>query len=257
LITSTISIKMTKKLLPLAFFMLIFSFANAQFKDALNKAKAKVEDTVQGGGLSQEEVGKGLKEALNNGVGEAADFLSKKDGYMLSAYKILLPDEAQKVVKKLKMVPGFENVEANLVEKMNRAAEDAAVKAKPIFLSAIKSMTFKDAMNILMGNNDAATRYLESATFKQLYGEFMPIIQESLDKVGAREYWRTAVTAYNKIPLVEKTNPELDDHVNRKALSGLFGLVEMKEADIRTNVSFRNSDLLKKVFAQQDSKNKK
>ncbi len=247
---------MTKKILPIAFFMLFVSFANAQLKGALDKAKTKVEQTISGGGLSQDEVGQGLKEALNKGVGDAADFLSKKDGYYMSAYKILLPDEAQKVVKKLKMVPGFENVEANLIEKMNRAAEDAAVKAKPIFLNAIKSMTFKDAMNILMGNDDAATRYLESVTFKQLYAEFMPIIQESLDKVGAREYWRTAVTAYNKIPLVEKTNPELDDHVNRKALNGLFGLVEKKEADIRGDVSLRNTDLLKKVFAQQDSRKK-
>jgi len=247
---------MIKKILPLALLLLTFSFANAQLKGALDKAKAKANEVVGGGSLNQDEVGQGLKEALNKGVGEASDFLSKADGYYKSPYKILLPEEAQKVVKKLKMVPGFENVEANLTEKMNRAAEDAAVKAKPIFLSAIKSMTFEDAMNILMGNDDSATRYLESATFKQLYGEFMPIIQESLDKVGAREYWRTAVTAYNKLPLVEKTNPELDDHVNRKALNGLFGLVEKKEAGIRNDVSLRNSDLLKKVFAQQDSRKK-
>ncbi len=240
----------------MALLLLTFSFANAQLKGALDKAKAKANEVVGGGSLNQDEVGQGLKEALNKGVGEASDFLSKADGYYKSPYKILLPEEAQKVVKKLKMVPGFENVEANLTEKMNRAAEDAAVKAKPIFLSAIKSMTFEDAMNILMGNDDSATRYLESATFKQLYGEFMPIIQESLDKVGAREYWRTAVTAYNKLPLVEKTNPELDDHVNRKALNGLFGLVEKKEAGIRNDVSLRNSDLLKKVFAQQDSRKK-
>ena len=247
---------MTKRFLPLVMLLLTFSFANAQLKGALDKAKNKAGEVVGGGSLSQDEVGQGLKEALNKGVGEASDFLSKKDGYYQSPYKILLPDEAQAVVKKLKMVPGFENVEANLVEKMNRAAEDAAVKAKPIFLSAIKSMTFKDAMNILMGNDDSATRYLEGATFKQLYGEFMPIIQESLDKVGAREYWRTAVTAYNKLPMVEKTNPELDDHVNRKALGGLFGLVEKKEAGIRNDSSLRNSDLLKKVFAQQDSRKK-
>ncbi|MCF8246204.1 MAG: DUF4197 domain-containing protein [Saprospiraceae bacterium] len=247
---------MIKKILPLALLMLTFSFANAQLKGALDKAKSKAGDVIQNGGLSQDEAGKGLKEALNRGVGEASDFLSKEDGYYKSPYKILLPDEAQKVVKKLKGVPGFENVEGNLVEKMNRAAEDAAVKAKPIFLSAIKSMTFKDAMNILMGNDDAATRYLEGATFKQLYAEFMPIIQESLDKVGAREYWRTAVTAYNKIPFVEKTNPELDDHVNRKALGGLFGLVEKKELGIRSDVSLRDSELLKKVFEKQDSRKK-
>ncbi|MBI5915541.1 MAG: DUF4197 domain-containing protein [Bacteroidetes bacterium] len=245
---------MTKKILPLFLLLLTFSIAHAQLKGALDKAKNKVEEVTGQGGLSQDEVGRGLKEALNNGVGEAADFLSKPDGYYKSAYKILLPDEAQQVVSKLKLVPGFENVEANLIEKMNRAAEDAAIKAKPIFISAIRQMTFKDAMNILMGKDDAATRYLESATFKQLYAEFLPIIQQSLDKVNAREYWRSAVSAYNKIPFVEKTNSELDDHVNRAALKGLFGLVEKKEAGIRKDVSLRNSDLLKKVFAKQDGK---
>ncbi len=242
---------MLKRILPLFILLLTVTFAQAQLKGALNKAKEKVSD-IADGGLSQEEVGNGLKEALNNGVGEAVDFLSKEDGYYKSPYKILLPEEAQKVVSKLKSVPGFENVEANLVEKMNRAAEDAATKAKPIFISAIKQMTFKDAMNILMGENNAATNYLRSATYKQLYVEFMPIIQASLDKVNAREYWRSAVTAYNKIPFVDKTNPELDDHVNSMALDGMFGLVAKKEDGIRNDVGMRNSDLLKKVFAKQD-----
>jgi len=248
---------MIKKLLPLSLLLLTFTFANAQLKGALDKAKSKANEVVGGGNLSQDEIGRGLKEALDKGVGEASDFLSKQDGYYKSPYKILLPEEAQKVAKKLKVVPGFENFEANLVEKMNRAAEDAAVKAKPIFVNAIKSMTFQDAMNILMGEDNAATSYLKKTTYEQLYNEFMPIIQTALDKVGAREYWRSAITAYNKLPLVEKTNPELDDHVNRKALEGMFGLVQKKEEGIRNNVSLRNSDLLKKVFAKQDSDSKK
>lgn len=245
---------MIKRFLPVFIFLLTATFAQAQFKGALDKAKSKVSEVADGGGLSQDEVGRGLKEALNNGVGDAVDFLSKENGYLESPYKILLPAEAQKVVSKLKNVPGFENVEANLIEKMNRAAEDAATKAKPIFISAIKQMTFKDAMNILMGEQDAATTYLRGATYKQLYVEFLPVIRESLDKVNAREYWRSAVTAYNKIPFVEKTNPELDDHVNTMALDGMFSLVKKKEEGIRNDAGLRNTDLLKKVFARQDRK---
>jgi len=227
--------------------------AQAQFGKVLDKAKKTVE-SAKDGGLSTDEIGSGLKEALNQGVGEAADFLSAKDGYYKSAYKILLPEEAQKVVTKLKVVPGFSNVEADLTERMNRAAEDAAVKAKPIFIEAIKKMTFQDAMNILTGNTDAATRYLQSSTYTNLYASFKPIIQTALDKVNAREYWKSAVTAYNKLPLVTKTNPELDDHVTKMALVGMFGLVEKKEKDIRSNVSLRNTDLLRRVFAKQDKK---
>lgn len=242
---------MFKKSLLLLCALLSFQLAHAQFDKVLTKAKEKVGLDVP---LSQEEAGNGLKEALNNGIGEAVTFLSAKDGYFKSPYKILLPEEAQKVVYRLKAVPGFTNLEADLTERMNRAAEDAATKAKPIFVEAIKKLTFQDAMNILMGNPDAATRYLEKNTFNPLYAEFKPVIQSSLDKVNAREYWKTAVTAYNKLPLVTKTNPELDDHVTKMALKGMFSLVQKKEEGIRSNVSLRNSDLLKKVFAKQDKK---
>lgn len=242
---------MLKRTLLLTTALLLTHLANAQFGKIMDKAKEKVGLDMP---LSQEEAGNGLKEALNNGIGEAVDFLSAKDGYFKSPYKILLPEEAQTVVKRLKAVPGFSNVEADLTERMNRAAEDAATKAKPIFVNAIKKLTFQDALNILMGNPDAATRYLEKTTFSPLYAEFKPIIQASLDKVNAREYWKSAVTAYNKMPLVTKTNPELDDHVTNMALKGMFELVQKKELGIRSDVNMRNSELLKKVFAKQDKK---
>lgn len=231
--------------------MLLALSAEAQVDGFLKKAQKKANE-ITGGGLSQEDAGNGLKEALNNGIGEAVQFLSAKDGYFKSPYKILLPEEARTVTEKLKAVPGFANVEEDLTERMNRAAEDAAARAKPIFVAAISKLTFQDAMNILMGNQDAATRYLEKSTYTQLYGEFKPIIQEALDKVNAREYWRNAVNAYNKLPFVAKTNPELDDHVTKTALVGMFSLVEKKERGIRSDVNQRNSDLLRKVFSKQD-----
>lgn len=217
-------------------------------------AGAKIGNVLSNGSnpLSSEEVGKGLKEALEVGVGEAVDFLSAKDGYLKSPYKILVPEEAQKVTSKLKNVPGFGNVEADLTERMNRAAELAAQKAKPIFVKAITSMSFQDAFSILKGEDNAATAYLKNATYTSLYNEFKPIIRQSLDEVNATEYWHNAVTAYNKLPFVTKTNPELDDHVTGMALVGMFSLVEKKEKGIRTDVSQRSSDLLKKVFSNQD-----
>ncbi len=236
------------KLLLLLSVLFTVSMQAQGFKGMLNKAKSAITD----GGLSQEDAGNGLKQALDLGVDEAVSFLSAEDGYYKSAYKILLPEEAQVVTNKLKAIPGFGNVEANLVEKVNRAAEDAASKAKPIFISAIKQMSFKDAMNILMGDKDSATRYLEKATYDQLYSAFKPVIVESLEKVNASSYWNSAVTQYNKIPFAKKTNPDLDDHVTRQALAGMFGLVEKKEEGIRSDKSLRTNDLLQKVFAQQD-----
>ncbi len=225
-----------------------------KLKGLLNKAKEVVQSEGIGGAkLSKEEIGKGLKEALNIGVGEAVDFLSVEDGYLKSPYKILMPEEAEKVVSKLRVVPGFSNVEKDIIEKINRAAEDAATKAKPIFINAIKQMSFNDATNILLGEKDAATRFLENSTYDQLYSEFKPVIIASLDKFKARETWKKAITAHNKLPFVKKANPELDDYVAKQALIGMFSLVEKKEENIRGNVDARPSALLQKVFAKQDN----
>lgn len=220
---------------------------NAQFgKKLLDKAK----EVVQGdSGL---DIGSGLKEALTVGVDDAVKSLSAEQGYFDSPYKILIPKEAKKVTSKLSKVPGFQDVEKNLIDKMNQAAEIAAKKAGPIFLNSIKQMSFKDATNILMGEDDAATRYLEKTSRDELYKTFLPVIQESLDEVNARSYWADAVKAYNKIPFTKDLNPDLDDHVNGKALDGMFELVQLKESGIRNDVGMRTSPLLKDVFSQQD-----
>ncbi len=203
--------------------------------------------------LTQSEAGAGLKEALNLGVSHGVSLLSAKDGFFKSQYKILLPPDAQKVAAKLKNVPGFTKVEDIILEKINRGAEDAAKKAKPIFVAAIKKMTFRDAFDILMGGDDAATKYLKKATYNQLYKEFNPVIINSLDKFQARKYWGDAVNAYNSIPFIsQKANPDLDGYVTEQALKSLFIMVQKEEYDIRKNKAKRVSDLLKKVFAKQD-----
>ncbi len=211
-------------------------------------------DVLSGSGeLSTLEIGNGLKEALNIGISKGSDRLSRQDGYLKSVYKILLPEEVQKVTSRLKNVPGFNQVEGKMIELLNRAAEDAATSAKPIFVNAIKQITFQDATAILMGEKNAATQYLHRKTYNSLQSAFQPKIKTSLDRVKATEYWNKAITTYNRIPLVEKVNPNLDDYVTSKALAGLFGMVTKEELAIRTNVSNRTSDLLKKVFAKQDN----
>ncbi len=204
------------------------------------------------GGLTREEVAKGLKQALEIGITEGAQKLSQTDGYYKSAYKILLPPEARKVTDKLHNVPGFANLEEVILEKINRGAEDAAKKAAPIFKEAILSMSFSDAWGILKGGDQAATEYLRRTTYNRLYQEFNPVIVQSLDKFNARTYWANAVNAYNKIPLVEKADPDLDDYVTKQALEGLFSMVALKEKDIRHNLAARTTDLLRRVFAAQD-----
>jgi len=218
-----------------------------QFGKLLDKAKS-----VMNGDEAGLDIGSGLKEALQVGVDDAVATLSQEHGYLESPFKILIPEDAQKVVSTVSKIPGFTNVETDLINKMNEAAELAAKKASPIFLDAIKQMTIKDATDILMGEQDAATLYLERTSRNALYQEFMPVIQNALDEVDARSLWAKAVTAYNRVPLRKKLNPDLDDHVNNKALDGMFGLVKEKEEGIRDNVGLRTSPLLKEVFAKQD-----
>jgi len=228
----------------IAIFLINISTSQAQFKDILNKAKESV-SVLKG---EDTDIAGGLKEALNKGVESAVNQLSATNGYIESPYKILIPADAQKVIDKVKLVPGFQDVETKLVNQMNKAAEIAAKKATPIFVNAITSMSFNDAKSILTGPENAATTYLSSTSRSPLYNEFLPIIQSSLDEVNARSYWKTVVDAYNKLPFVKKMNPALDDHVNNKALDGLFSLIAVKEKGIRTDVNQRTSELLKKVF---------
>lgn len=204
--------------------------------------------------LTNEDIGNGLREALSLGISKGSDVLSQKGGYFNSAYKILLPPEARQVTDRLRVIPGFNKVEDIVLEKINAGAEDAAAKAKPIFVSAIRQMTITDALNILMGDKNAATEYLKRTTYQQLYNEFNPVIMTSLDKFEARKYWGDAVNTYNKIPLIKKVNPSLDEYVTNQALTGLFSMVEAKEKDIRTNTAERVTDLLRKVFARQDGR---
>ena len=196
----------------------------------------------------------GLKEALNNGISKQVTKLTAVDGfYKNEMVKILLPEELKKVDSGLRKI-GLGNLADEGLKAINRTAEDAVKEATPIFVDAIKGMTFTDAKNILMGNESAATTYLQSSTSTALYGKFNPVIKTSFAKVGADKVWANIITKYNAIPLVKKVNPDLTDYVTNQAMNGVFKMVAVEEKNIRTNLSSRTSDLLKKVFAMQDNK---
>jgi hypothetical protein len=143
-----------------------------------------------------------------------------------------------------------------VILSLNRAAEDAAVQAKPIFVSAIKQMTLTDVTNILLGKQDAATEYFKRTTTLQLSAKFKPVVQTSLNKVGATKYYTDAASAYNKVPFVSKINPDISDYVTQKAIDGLFVEIAQEELNIRQNLGARTTPLLQKVFGYYD-KNKK
>ena len=217
----------------------------------IKKGLEKVAATKPGNSaLTEDEVARGLKEALNNGIEKGVSQLSKPDGYFKDPQiKIPMPAEAKQVEEKLRKIGQGKKVD-DAIESINRAAEDAASASKDLFVSAIKNLTLKDVMNILNGKEDAATTYLSSNTRTALVEKFKPIIKISLDKVGATKHWTTVFTAYNAIPFVQKVNPDLTEYATNKAIDGLFIQIAKEELAIRQNPTARVTDLLKKVFAK-------
>lgn len=196
----------------------------------------------------------GLKEALNKGIANQVSKLTATDGfYRNEAVKILLPDELKKVDSALRKI-GLSKLADDGLRAINRTAEDAVKEATPIFVNAVTSMTFADAKNILMGNDNAATNYLQNTTKSALYAKFNPVIKNSYAKVGADKIWANIIIKYNTIPLVNKVNPDLTDYTTNKALDGVFKMIAVEEKGIRTNLASRTSDLLRRVFAIQDKK---
>lgn len=215
---------------------------------------AKQIEQVSGGTLGQNQIASGLKEALQQGVDKQVIKLTKTDGFLgNSLVKIGMPAELQKVEKGLRAA-GLGSLADEGIKALNRAAETAVKEATPIFVDAITSMTIADATNILMGNKNAATQYLQKTTTKSLYGKFNPVIKSSFSKVGADQIWSNLITKYNTLPLVQKVNPDLTDYVTDKALEGVFTMIEKEELNIRENASARSTNLLKSVFAMQEKK---
>jgi hypothetical protein len=207
-----------------------------------------------GSGLSQEQIGNGLRQALDNGIKNQVSKLTSKDGfYRNDLVKILLPKELQAVDKGLRRI-GLSNLADEGIKVLNRAAEDAVKTATPIFINAVKEITFADAKNILLGEQDAATSYLHSKTSESLYNSFSPVINNSFSKVGADKIWSNLITKYNSIPLVKKINTNLTNYVTNEALKGVFIMITKEEKGIREKVGLRNTSLLKQVFALQDKR---
>ncbi len=204
------------------------------------------------GGISDAMIGNGLREALDFGIDKQVTKLTQKDGfYKNQLVKILLPEELQKVDQTLRDI-GLSSLADEGLIILNRAAEDAVKEATPIFVDAVKGITFNDAKNILLGPDNAATQYLEGRTQTALYAKFNPVIQNSFSKVGADQIWTNIINKYNAIPFVNQVNPDLTDYVTNEALKGVYTMISVEEKNIRTKISSRTTDLLRKVFVLQD-----
>lgn len=207
---------------------------------------------IAGGGygpVTETEAAMGIREALDQGVSRGITLLNKEDGFLGNQfYKILLPPEAVKIENTLRQL-GMGSLVDRAIIQINRAAEDAVGHARPIFVDAIRQMTIADALTIIKGPRDAATQYFRDKTTQQLITAFSPIIKSSLDKFSATKYYADMINTYNGFPTtLNKLNPDLPSFVVGKAVDALFDQVAKEEDNIRTNISARSTDILKKVF---------
>ena len=215
----------------------------------VNKVLSDFGKIINGGDeLTTGEVTDGLKEALIQGITNGSDQASAVDGYLgNNLIRIVFPPDAAKVESRLRQIGLGPEVDKFIVS-LNRGAERAAKEAKPIFLEAIKNMTIEDAWGILRGGENSATEYLENTTGASLKAKFQPVIKDALDEVSATRYYKDLVHSYNKIPLVKKVNPELDQYATEQAIQGLFRLIAEEEVKIRKDPAARTTQLLQKVF---------
>lgn len=238
-----------------------FTFAQGSLLDQIKKDVQKevqkavpVDLSILTDKIGGVDIAGGLKEALNKGIETQVSKLTATDGfYKNEMVKILLPEELQKVDKALRKV-GMSSLANKGLLLLNRAAEDAVKESTPIFVDAVKNMSFTDAKNILMGNESAATSYLQTNTTLPLYAKFNPVIKNSFAKVGADKVWASIIKKYNSLPAVKKVNPDLTDYTTNKALEGVFKMIAVEEKNIRTDLKARTTPLLQQVFAMQDKK---
>ncbi|MGB4885734.1 MAG: DUF4197 domain-containing protein [Ferruginibacter sp.] len=219
-------------------------------KDSSQSIFSNVKNAVSGNSgssLSNDDVIKGLKEALTIGTENSAKLLHNTDGFLgNAAVKILMPEEGKKAEQILHKM-GMGKLADKVILSLNRAAEDAAGGITTIFWDAIKGMTLTDGLTILKGNDDAATQFLKKATSAQLTEKMKPVINQSLSKVNATKYWdefSKAANTFKKAP----QNTNLADYVTVKALDGIFYTIAQEEKKIRKDPAAQVSDLLKKVF---------
>ena len=238
---------------------LLFASATGFSQINLGKLKEKAESALpssgSGSALSEAEVVEGLKSALSVGSDNTSANASKVDGFYKNP-KIFIPfpEDALKVKEKAEKL-GMQKQVDEFVMTLNRAAEEASKDAKPILVDAVKAMTVKDGFNILKGENNAATVYMEDNTRAQLREKFTPVIKEAIEKVEVTKYWNPLINKYNSASAFtgsEKVDPDLEAYITERALDGLFTLLAEEELKIRENPAARVNDILQRVFGSID-----
>jgi len=211
-------------------------------------------------GLSQDQMVRGLQEALAIGLQQAVANLGRNDGFLTNLnVKIPVPEKLQTAEKAARAM-GEGKLADDFIASMNHAAEQAVPAAASVFADALKQMTIDDAKAILNGPSDAATQYFQKATQTNLYAKFYPIVQKATAQTGVTAAYKNLMAKADVTKslgglgsalggsLLDKDTMDLDAYVTNKGMEGLFKMVAEQEKQIRQNPIARTTDTLQKVF---------
>ena len=233
--------------------LLIFFFLSTQLiaQISINKLTNSTliaKDLLASKVLTNNDISVGLKETLAIGAESSVDLTSRKDGfYSNELVKIPFPKDAYKIKKNLLKL-GMDSKVLEFEYLLNKAASEASELAKDILLNEISNIKMNDALAILDGEDNAATKYLMLNTSKKLYIKFKPIVEESIKNVNLVKVWNFLILKYNSIPLTKPVELHLDEYVTKKTIEGLFKLIEIEEKNIRTSPKARITENLQRVF---------
>lgn len=223
--------------------------ANAQISfDNIKNVTKKTDKLLNKPSLSNEDIVNGLKNALQIGAVNASTKASSKGGFNTNNFiRITFPEDLQNM-KSMLQKAGMQQQIMQFENKLNETAEEASHSAKDIFISTIVNMKVDDALFILQGDDNEATKYLIRETSQKLYDIFLPVVIKAMDKTMVGSNWKLLNRRYNSIPFVKKNDIDLNEYITQKTLSGLFILIEKEEKNIRNHPSARVTEILQKVF---------
>jgi len=246
-------------LIPAFFTLALIAAGPAGASDLFNQLKKAVDSVGTGTPatgsksgtaalLSNDDIIAGLKEALRVGTERVVGQIGAADGYNADpAIHIPLPPELQRVQDLMRKF-GLSALVDDVELKLNRAAEQAAPKTKELIWKAINAMTLDDAKRIYDGPDDAATQYFRKVASGDLTKIIKPIVDQTLNEVGAIAAYDQLMGDYSKLPLVPDVKADLSNHTVNLAQQGLFHYLAQEEAAIRKNPGKRTTEILAKVF---------
>ena len=198
--------------------------------------------------VNESDAALGIRAALERGALAAVGKLGKADGFLGNPLvRIPLPGHLEDAAKLMRKLGQGKRVD-ELVTAMNRAAEAAVPEAKSLFVSTAKNISVEDALKVVRGGPTSVTDYFAGKTREPLGDRFLPIVTKATEKVDLAERYNRVASRAQSLGLVKEEDANVQKHVTRRALDGLFFMIGEEEKKIRADPLKTGSAILKKVF---------